>query len=98
MKENNDRKRYGYKRYGFRWKAYIRLMRCRWSAATPKIFKKILKVATCISTAVLAIHTTLAGAGLNEPNWFNLIAPYLIGFGTGIAALAGFTREYDERK
>lgn len=102
MRSWDYRHRYGQGRrrrrpwYDFRIKAMFRLMRCRWTATTPKLFRTIGNVATGAGSVALAIHVALTGAGYQEPGILSNIFMTLIGLSAGVAALAKFTQSYDK--
>jgi len=68
----------------------------RWRAKTPKLFKKIIRLALSISGLAVAIHGALASAGAAPPEWWNIIYPYLIGVPAGMASVAKITQTYDK--
>ncbi len=68
----------------------------RWKAKTPIIFKRIIKLSIGISTVALAIHSAITSLGLEVPEWWLDVLPYLVGAGAGAGAVAKLTQQYDE--
>ena len=65
----------------------------RWKASSPKIFKYIYRICGTISVAAIGWHTAVTAIGIDEPDWFMTILPYIIGIPAGMAAVAKITKE-----
>ena len=69
----------------------------RWRAQTPVVFKHVIKIMLGISTISVTIHTALEKSGANEPAWWVMVYPYLVGIPVGAAATAQFTQTYNSK-
>ena len=72
------------------------ILRNRWKAKTPLIFKRIIKLSIGIGLTAAAIQTSIVSAGLDAPEWWMKILPYLIGAGAGASTVAKLTQQYDQ--
>ena len=68
-------------------------IRDRWTAKSPKIFRRICNICVGISTVAVAIQTALVAAGAATPAWWTDVFPYLVGIPAGMAAVAKLTKE-----
>lgn len=71
-------------------------LRNRWQAKTPLIFSRIIKIAVGMSTVAVAIQTALTAAGAAAPEWWDIVFPYFVGAGAGMATIAKLTQQYDK--
>lgn len=74
-------------------KRFWKTIKDRWTAATPKFFKKVIWIGTSISGVAIAINTALGLAGAMAPVWWCNVYPYLVGVPAGMAAVAKLARE-----
>jgi formate-dependent nitrite reductase membrane component NrfD len=69
----------------------------RWTAKTPLVFSRIIKLSMGVSAVAIAIQTALITASAEAPEWWNSSLPYLIGAGAGASTVAKLTQRYDKR-
>lgn len=91
-KRNNRKSPSVIKRIKNGWKTAVK----RWRAKTPAFFSNAIKIALAVSGTAVAIHTAMVQGGANEPEWWTVVYPYLIGVPAGMAAMAKFTQTYDK--
>lgn len=68
----------------------------RWKAKTPLLFSRIIKIAMSIGVTAAAIQTALMELGVESPEWWVKVLPYLVGAGAGASAVAKLTQQYDK--
>lgn len=71
----------------------VKTIKERWTAKSPKIFRRICNICVGISTVAVAIQTALVAAGAATPAWWTDVFPYLVGIPAGMAAVAKLTKE-----
>lgn len=74
----------------------FRVLRRRWKAKTPLIFSRIIKLSVGIGLTAAAIQTAITSAGIDAPDWWVKVLPYLIGAGAGASTVAKLTQQYDQ--
>ena len=72
---------------------FIKVIKERWQTESPAIFKFITNLCLAISGMAIAIHVAVTTAGATEPNWWNIIYPYLVGIPAGMAFVAKMTKD-----
>ncbi|MCI6619633.1 MAG: hypothetical protein MSD82_12360 [Prevotella sp.] len=81
--------------YDFRVRAFYRLMRGRWTAKMPKLFKSISLVCGFVSGAALAVNTAMEVGHASAPAWWDRIYAFLLGAPALVMFTLKFTRDYD---
>lgn len=81
--------------YSVRMRAFCRLMRGRWTATMPRLFKLISVVCAFVSGAALAVNTALDVGHASAPEWWNRIYAFLLGAPALVMFALKFTRDYD---
>ena len=81
--------------YDFRVRAFFRLMRGRWTAQMPKLFRMISVVCGFVSGAALAVNTAMEVGHAMAPMWWTRIYAFLLGAPALVMFTLKFTRDYD---
>ena len=71
-------------------KKLIVILKKRWQAETPRLYRRIRNLSMGISGCAVAINAALMAAGARVPEWICTVYPYLVGVPAAIAFVLQF--------
>lgn len=79
-----------------RYKAFMRLMRGRWTARMPRLFRHVSVACAFVSGGALAVNTAMEAGHAVAPDWWVRIYSFLLGAPALVMFILKFTQEYDK--
>lgn len=74
-------------------KKLIAILKKRWQAETPRLYRRVRNLSMGISGCAVAINAAVMAARARVPEWFCTIYPYLV----GVPAAIAFVLQFGER-